>query len=438
MRLFVQNRLMVQARPMRILHVYRTYFPDTQGGLEETIRQACIGSTAAGAECRVFVLSPRPADAPLALREAEVYQVRRHFEVASCGIGLTAQRHFNKLFGWADIVHYHFPWPFMDVLHWRQSMKRPTVVTYHSDIVRQRQLGRLYAPLRDRFLDDVDVLVATSPNYLESSPVLQRYRHKTTVIPIGLDPSSYPQPSAETVERVTSRYGRDFFLFVGVLRYYKGLEVLLEAARDPELRVVIAGTGPVEAGLKRRAASLGLRNLVFAGRVDDETKMAMMRLCRAVVLPSYERSEAFSVTLLEGMMAGKPLISCEIATGTSYVNAHGVTGLVIPPRDVLALRDAMHTLSRDDDKARAMGRAARLRLDTMFTARQMTERYHSLYRTLVNGHDFDELLSAEHVQHAIGRESPAMDVLSPDIVARLRPGLVMKPTDVRVLRRPEA
>ena len=79
------------------------------------------------------------------------------------------------------------------------------------------------------------MLVATSPNYLDSSPVLQRYRHKTTVIPIGLDPSSYPQPSAETVERVASTYGRDFFLFVGVLRYYKGLEILLEAARDPEL-----------------------------------------------------------------------------------------------------------------------------------------------------------------------------------------------------------
>jgi len=374
-------------RRLRVLHVYRTYFPDTQGGLEETIRQLCVGSTAAGAECRVFTLSPAPAESPLEYAEAEVHQAKRHLEVASCGIGLTALRRFNELVRWADVVNYHFPWPFMDLMHCLSPMRRPAVVTYHSDVVRQRRLGRLYAPLRDRFLDDVDVIAATSPNYVASSPILRRYRHKTITIPIGLNRSSYPTPTASTLARVESRYGRDFFLFIGVLRYYKGLEVLLEAVRGTDLRVLIVGTGPIEAELQRRAEAWKLANVAFAGYVDDETKVAMLRLCRAVVLPSHERSEAFSIALLEGAMMDKPLISCEIRTGTSYVNANGVTGFVVEPRNAAALQTAMHVLRHDDARAHAMGAAARKRFERMFTGQHMARRYLAVYRELLRRRD---------------------------------------------------
>ncbi|HEX7044416.1 MAG TPA: glycosyltransferase [Burkholderiales bacterium] len=384
--------------PLRILHVYRTYFPDTQGGLEETIRQLCIGSTAAGAECRVFTLSPAPAESPLDYAEAQVHQVKRHLEVASCGIGLTALRRFNELVQWADVVNYHFPWPFMDLMHCLSPMRRPAVVTYHSDVVRQRRLGRLYAPLRDRFLDDVDAIAATSPNYVASSPILRRYRHKITTIPIGLNRSSYPAPTVATLARVEARHGRDFFLFIGVLRYYKGLEVLLEAVRGTDLRVLIVGTGPIEAELQRRAEAWKLSNVAFAGYVDDETKVALLRLCRAVVLPSHERSEAFSIALLEGAMMGKPLVSCEIRTGTSYVNANGVTGFVVEPRNPAALRAAMRALRHDDARARAMGAAARRRFERMFTGQHMARRYLALYRELLRRREARSAAGAARVE----------------------------------------
>lgn len=395
-------------RRLRVLHVYRTYFPDTQGGLEETIRQLCIGSTAAGAECRVFTLSPAPAKSPLQYAEAEVYQAKRHFEVASCGIGLTALRRFNELVRWADVVNYHFPWPFMDLMHCLSPMRRPTVVTYHSDVVRQRHLGRLYAPLRDRFLEDVDVIVATSPNYVVSSPVLRRYRHKIITIPIGLSRSSYPLLAASTLARVEACYGRDFFLFIGVLRYYKGLEVLLEAVRGTDLRVLIVGTGPIEGELKRRAEAWKLSNVAFTGYVDDETKVALLRLCRAVVLPSHERSEAFSITLLEGAMMGKPLVSCEIRTGTSYVNADGVTGFVVEPRNPAALRAAMQMLRHDDARARAMGAAARRRFERMFSGHHMAQRYVALYRELLQRGDARDAAGTAAVQPSAGPRPAAL------------------------------
>src|SRR5690606_1882198 len=112
-------------------------------------------------------------------------------------------------------------------------------------------------------------------------------------------------------------------------------------------RIVIAGSGPIEGELKRQAAELNLRNVHFLGHVSDREKVALFKLSRAVVFPSYLRSEAFGVTLLEGAMFGRPLISTEIGSGTSHVNIHGETGLVVPPGSPKALRAGMDRLYED-------------------------------------------------------------------------------------------
>jgi O-antigen biosynthesis rhamnosyltransferase len=225
--------------------------------------------------------------------------------------------------------------------------------------------------------------VPTSPNYLQSSELLQDYRDKATVIPIGLDETCYPQALPERVQYWQDEVGEDFFLFVGVLRYYKGLHILLDACANSSSRVVIVGAGPVEADLKQQAMRLGLTNVHFLGAVSDEDKVALLKLCRAVIFPSHLRSEAFGVTLLEGAMYGKPLISSEIGTGSSYVNIDGVTGLVVPANDPPALRAAMHRLEQDRVLASEMGRKARERFETMFTARQMAQSYAALYERVL-------------------------------------------------------
>ena len=136
-------------------------------------------------------------------------------------------------------------------------------------------------------------------------------------------------------------------------------------------------------GLKRQAARLGLTNVKFVGAVPDDDKIALLALCRGVVFPSHLRSEAFGITLLEGAMFGKPLISCEIGTGSSYVNIDGVTGIVTPPNDPAALRAAMRRLADDAALAEQMGRGARERFDTLFTADHMARSYVALYRKVL-------------------------------------------------------
>lgn len=369
--------------PLRVLHVYKTYFPESDGGLEETIRQICRATTGLGVENRILTLVGPGGVGTWERDEARVLGYRKNLEIASCGMSLSALLDFHRQARAVDVVHYHFPWPFADLMHFWGRVETPTVITYHSDVVRQRVLMVLYRPLMRRFLGRVDRIVTTSPNYFASSEVLQKMSEKVEVVPIGLDPDTYRSPEANRLARLEYQVGRDFFLFVGVLRYYKGLHILLDAVAGTDIPVVIAGTGPIERELKAHANRLGLCNVVFLGRVSDSDKAALYTLSRAVVFPSYLRSEAFGVTLIEGAMFGKPLISTEIGTGTSYVNVHGETGLVVPPGDSKDLRGAMVSLGTDGDMAARMGAAARARYLHNFTADRMGERYYALYERLV-------------------------------------------------------
>ena len=369
---------------MKILHVYRTYFPDTQGGVEEVIRQICLNSRAFGVESRIFTVSAHPQPKVVSSIEGDIVRAKRNFEIASTGFSLQAFSEFKRQAEWADIVHYHFPWPFADLLHGVLPKGTKTVVTYHSDIVRQKALNWIYSPLMRRFLGSVDRIVATSPNYQASSEVLSGYRDKLEVIPIGLSESSFPKLNVDSscLQQVENQYGTGYFFFVGILRYYKGLHLLLEAMKDLPFKLIIAGTGPAEAELHQQAQQLELDNVVFAGFVSDEEKAALMNHAKAVILPSHLRSEAFGVTLVEAAMCGKAMISTEVGTGTSYINLHGQTGLVVKPGSAESLRSAMERLGTDEALCSQFAEQARLRYERLFTGKKMGEAYSRLYADL--------------------------------------------------------
>lgn len=370
---------------MNVLHFYKTYYPDTVGGVEQVIYQICRGAAKHGVQSRVLSLTQgHPGNEPIQLEGHRVYRARASCEIASNAMSVSAFRLFAKLAKEADIIHYHYPWPFGDLVHFVERHGKKSVVTYHSDIVRQRMLLKMYRPLQRKFLADVDQIVATSPQYAKTSEILREYSAKITVIPIGVDKDSYPIPENAVLSKWRARVGERFFLFVGMLRYYKGLDVLLEAAAGTHHTVVIVGAGPVENKLKAHAAALQVSNIHFLGAVSDEDKVALIQLCLALVLPSNLRAEAFGVSLLEGAMFERPMISCEIGTGTSYINQHDETGLVVPPNDARALRSAMTYLAEQPGMAQKMGVRASQRYHQLFTATRMAQSYVDLYRRLLH------------------------------------------------------
>lgn len=371
---------------LKVLHFYKTYLPDSYGGIEQFIYQMARGCSERGIEVEVLSLGRDKHDQTSQFDKHKLHRVYRNFEIASTGVSTRAISKFAALARTVDVVHYHYPWPFADLVHFLVAASKPTVLTYHSDVVRQQRLLKLYRPLMNRFLGDVDSIVATSQNYLESSDALARFRDKTSVIPIGLDPATYPKPDDASTAQWRERLGDRFFLFVGVLRYYKGLHLLIEANRELDYPLVIVGAGPVEAELKRHAADAGLTRTRFLGALPDVDKVALFSLSYAVVFPSHLRSEAFGISLLEGAMFGKPMISSEIGTGTSYINHHQETGLVVPPGDPAVLREAMRYLVDHPNRAEEMGRKAHHRYLKFFTAGQMVDRYADLYRDVIARH----------------------------------------------------
>ncbi|MDX8398626.1 MAG: glycosyltransferase family 4 protein [Gallionellaceae bacterium] len=372
-------------KPIRVLHFFKTYYPDSFGGIEQVIFQLCKGTSKYGFASDVLTLSANAHEEPIDFSGHLVHQAKLDFHIASTGFSLSAFAKFSELTKQADIIHLHYPWPFMDIVHFVSRHGKPTVVTYHSDIIKQKTLLKLYRPLKNRFLNSVDRIVASSPNYLATSPVLNRYRDKIVEITYGLDKSTYPVPTLETLAKWRLRFvpEQPFFLFVGMLRYYKGLHILLDALQGTDYKVVIVGSGPVETELKKHAERLGLDNVHFLGVLSDEDKVALLQLCYGVVFPSHLRSEAFGISLLEGAMYGKPMISSEIGTGTTFINIADETGLVVPPSDSEALRQAMHYLLENPEVAARMGKCAEARYWKYFTAEKMVKAHAEMYRDLV-------------------------------------------------------
>ena len=373
---------------MKALHLYRTYYPDPPGGLQEAIRQISLATTKQSIENRIFTLSPTPTPKEITRPEGLVLRERSWAAPASCDLGgYAAFRHFASMADWADVLHFHFPWPFADLLNIFGHKRKPAVMTYHSDIVRQRLLKRVYGPLMHRTFASMSAIVATSPAYAATSPTLTdvRYVRRLRMIPLGIGEESYPEHGDDQIfQRLSLEINAPYFLFVGVLRYYKGLHFLVEAAKKVNAQIVIAGTGPEEQSLKSQVATLGLTNVIFAGQISNAEKVELLKGCQALVLPSHVRSEAFGMVLIEAAMYGRPMVSCEVGSGTSFANSDGETGFVVPPADPDALGKAMNSLLQNKAMANRFGINARQRYENLLSGEALGKAYTALYNDVLD------------------------------------------------------
>jgi len=231
-------------------------------------------------------------------------------------------------------------------------------------------------------------MTAPRPNFVTAAALHQRLAEKCAIIPLGVDVDRFQQADPAQVADIRAK-GRQhpILLFVGRLRYYKGLDDLLRAMallRDTRdhltATLLICGSGPMEAAWRALAQELGLTEQVhFLGDVPEETLPALYHAADLYVLPANSRAEAFGVALLEAMAAGLPVISTEIGTGTSYVNIHGETGLIVPPRDPERLAQAIAILLNDPALRQRLGAQAQARVRAKFSQATMIERVLDLY-----------------------------------------------------------
>ncbi|MGI6367107.1 MAG: glycosyltransferase [Anaerolineae bacterium] len=366
---------------MRILHVYKDYYP-VLGGIENHVRLLAERQARAGHEVTVLVTNPGPRTVSMQMAGVQIIKAGRLARVASTPLSLSLPWRLARQR--PDITHLHFPYPPAELAQLPHLGARPTVLSYHSDVVRQQRILRFYRPLMMQVLQRVDRVLVASPNYLASSPTLQQVRQRCTVIPYGIDQRPFKSVSAAQVQRLRERHGEGpWVLFVGVLRYYKGLHYLLEALPQMPGRLMLVGEGPEGPALRRQVQATGLEDrVVFAGAVPDEELPAYYALADVFCLPASERSEAFGLVQVEALASGLPIVSTELGTGTSYVNQDGQSGLVVPPRDAAALARAL-TLLLEDGALRqrlAVGAAARA---AAFEAERMVAEMDEVYSAVL-------------------------------------------------------
>lgn len=370
---------------MRVLQVYKDYDPPIKGGIEGHLNLLANGLVRRNVDVHVLVSNTRAAYESIREGAIPLTKAVQWGRLASAPLNPTFPLLLRNLGRKVDIVHFHFPNPTGEISALAACLKTPMVVTYHSDIVRQKRLKLIYSPLMNLFLNRMDRIIATSPNYLRSSKTLQRYRKKCEVIPLGVDIGRFKAlespPSGDG--------GYPEILFIGRFRYYKGLHVLIDAmgqVKQGKLRVV--GGGPLEPELKKQVAQKGLNSkITFQGDLTHEELTHQIQLCKILVLPSVERSEAFGIVLMEAMACGKAVISTELGTGTSYINQHAQTGVVVQPNDPSTLAAALNDLLDQPEKCHKMGLAAQQRIYREFTADQMIERTLRLYQAVLNHAD---------------------------------------------------
>lgn len=365
---------------MKVLQISKLYYPWI-GGIEKVVQDIAEGLKGK-VDIEVLVCQPKGCGKTELINGIKVTKATSFGIFWSMPISFT----FPFILAWksreVDILHFHLPFPLGVISYLLMASKQAkVVVTYHSDIVRQKKIIKLYRPFLHRFLKRADKILVTSPNLLKFSENLAPYREKCTVIPLWIDLDKFGQPLEKEISSEINPKER-IVLFVGRLTYYKGLEYLIEAMQYVDAKLLIVGEGKLRIRFEKKIKSLNLdKKIIFLGKVSDDELKYYYQICDVFVLPSIEPSEAFGLVQLEAMAYGKPVVNTYLPTGVPYVSINGETGLTVPPRNSKALGEAINKILNDKELATKFSKNAKKRAKK-FQKEKILRRIYEIYYEL--------------------------------------------------------
>ena len=285
-----------------------------------------------------------------------------------------------------DIIHVHHPDPMAALALFFSGYRGKVVLHWHSDILKQKFLLRFFKPLQNWLIRRADLILGTTPIYVQESPFLKDVQHKTAYLPIGVDP--YPWLSDE-IKDIRAQYpGKKIIFSMGRLVGYKGYEYLVSAMTHlPDEYVLLIGSdGPLKEELQQQIEQLGLQDRVtLLGGIKEKEKPAYFGACDVFCLSSTMKTEAYAIVLIEAMSLSRPVVATQIPeSGVSWVNAHDVSGLNVPIRDPEAMAGAIQKICADPELWKRYSQGARQRFDDTFTKDEMINSLIETYTQLLN------------------------------------------------------
>ena len=368
---------------MRLLQIPNYYYPHT-GGIEQVARDIVHSLKDLDIEQKIIcfnenakrgnLLNNRKDTVVDIVDDIEIHRCGCFAKIASQSLSLTYPKELKKLIKEFDpeTIIFHYPNPFVASFLLPQIKKDIKFILYwHLDITKQKNLGKLFDGQTIRLLERADVIVATSPNYIEGSKFLSKYKEKSIVIPncVSIDFENVSNSTVEKAQQIKDKYKNKCICFtVGRHIPYKGLEYLVDASKylASNYAVLIGGKGPLTEELKEKAK--GDKKVEFLGFISDDDLIAYYLACDIITFSSITKNEAFGISLAEGMSFGKPAVTFTIpGSGVNYVNLNNVTGLEEPNGDWKAYADAIMELHDNKDMYSKYADNAKKRVANYFT-----------------------------------------------------------------------
>lgn len=355
----------------KVLHISKYYYP-FRGGTEQ-IAQDCVNSLMGKYEQKVFCFNDGKEDLTDEVDGIDITRAGCFAKVASQSLSTSYGKLLKKTISSfnPDIIIFHYPNPFAAIYLLRYiPVNCKLAIYWHLDIVKQKLLKQLFIGQNKKLVQRADVLIATSPTYVDGSPWLSSAREKCTVVPNCINVERL-QPTPEVMEKAaeirTQNEGKTICLAVGRHTEYKGFKYLIQAAHllDDSFQIFITGKGEETENLKAEAGDD--KKIHFLGLVDDVELKGYLTAMDIFCFPSITKNEAFGLALAEGMYYGKPAVTFTIpGSGVNYVCLNGEDGIEVPNRDVKAYAEALKKMAADEDMRTRMGAAGKKRVEENF------------------------------------------------------------------------
>lgn len=368
---------------MKILQLGKFY--PIQGGVEKVMLDLVRGMSERGIHCDMLCATSGQHEKIISLNDFGriicVPAMGRAFATMISPMMITK---LHEIAGEYDVIHIHHPDPMAALALRFSDYKGKVVVHWHSDIMKQAFLLKLYLPLQNWLLKRASVVLGTTPVYLHESRYLKHFQDKCRALPIGIQPLQWNHDSVNSIRRAYQ--GKKIIFSLGRLVAYKGYKYLIDAARylPDDCVVLIGGQGKLGKCLQQQIDESHLNDKVkLLGRISDEALPNYFRACDIYCLSSIMKTEAFAIVQIEAMSCGRPVVATKIpGSGVPWVNANDISGLNVEPCNSEELSRAMIAILSDGNLYERYSHGATERFNTMFREDKMISSCLEIYNSL--------------------------------------------------------
>ena len=371
----------------KILHAYKVYRPDVDGGIPSAIATLC-SSTNPEFSHSVLVARAQGVARSYQSNGVPVEAVASFGTMFSTPIAPTYPTTFLRRANASDIAVHHAPFPLTDLTAPRLAKHVALIVYWHADITSYLSLKRLFDHSIQRTLERADRIIVSDASIISGSTQLRSVESKCCIVPYGADLnfwSTCSEAERASAELLRQKHPR-MILSIGRLVPYKGFASLLRALVATDGEAVIIGDGPQLGELTKLGRELGVADRVtFTGRLSQSEVKAYLYAARVLAFPSSTTAEAFGLVQLEAMATGLPIVNTSLPTAVPEIARHECEALTVRPNDPVSLARALQTMLNDRTLALRLGQAGKTRALSEYSQTVYLSRIEQIYAELLEG-----------------------------------------------------